>query len=57
MIASQRQPMGIRIPRPLLDRPPAALVATINQYINTHVPEGSWHKAVTDLKPERPDEE
>lgn len=57
MIASQRQSMGFRIPRSLLDRPPAALVAAINQYINTHAPEGSWHKAVTDLKPERSDEE
>jgi hypothetical protein len=43
-VASQRQSMGFRIPRTLLDRPPAALLTEINRYINTHAPEGSWHK-------------
>jgi hypothetical protein len=57
IFASQRQSMGFRIPRPLLDRPPTALVKEINRYINTHAPEGSWHKAVTDDEAERPDEE
>lgn len=44
---SQRQLMGFRIQRSLLDRPPAALAAEINHYIHTHAPEGSWHKSVT----------
>lgn len=57
IIASQRQSMGYRIPRSLLDRPPAALVTAINRYINTHAPEGSCHKAVTDDEAVRPDEE
>lgn len=55
--ASQRQPMGFRIPRPLLDRPPAALANEINRYINTHAPNGSWHKDVTDDNAERTSEE
>ncbi len=56
IVASQRQPMGFRIPRPLLDRPPAALVKEIDRYINTHAPAGSWHQAVTEVEAERPDE-
>jgi hypothetical protein len=52
-VASQRQSMGFRIARTLLDRPPAALLTEINRYINTHAPEGSWHKAVTDDEAER----
>src|SRR5260221_2117570 len=58
VFVSQRQLMGYRIPRPLLDRPPTALVKEINRYINTHAPAGSWHKAVTDAEAEaeRPEE-
>lgn len=55
--AGRRQFMGFRIPRPLLDRPPAALVTEIDRYINTHAPKGGWHKAVTDDDGELPDEE
>jgi hypothetical protein len=55
--ASPRQPLGFRIPRPLLDRPPATLATEIGRYIHTHAPEGSWHKAETDDEAERLDEE
>lgn len=47
LFASHRQFMGYRIPRPLLDRPAAALAAAINRYINTHAPKGSWHQTMT----------
>jgi hypothetical protein len=58
LVASQRQSMGFRISRPLLDRPPTALDTEINRYINSHAPAGSWHKAVTDddEAERRPDE-
>lgn len=54
---SQPASMGFRIPRPLLDRPPATLVTEINRYIFTHAPEGSWHKTMADDKDEQSDEE
>jgi hypothetical protein len=48
LFANQRHYMGFSIPPPLLDRPAAALVTEIDHYINTHAPDGSWHKAVTE---------
>jgi hypothetical protein len=54
MFPSWRQPTGFRILSALLDQPPAVLVTEINHYINTHAPEGSWHKATTDDEAERP---
>lgn len=51
--ASHRQAMGVRIPRPLLDRSPTVLVKEIDCYINTHAPAGSWHKAITNDGAER----
>ena len=57
-VVSLRQPMGFRIPRPLLDRTPTALVKEIDRYIHTHSPAGSWHQAVTgaDAEAEQQDE-
>jgi hypothetical protein len=55
ILAQTQRSRGLRFPRPLLDRPPVELVTQINRFINTHAPEGSWHKAVTENEAERPD--
>ena len=41
----------------LLDRPATELVKEVNRYINTHAPEGSWHKSMTSDEPEQPPED
>jgi hypothetical protein len=41
IIAQTQLSRGLRIPRPLLDRPPATLVIEINHYIHAHTPERS----------------
>jgi hypothetical protein len=55
-VGGGRQPLGPRILPALLDRPAVDLVSEINRYIQTHAPEGSWHKAMTDEEIEQQDE-
>jgi len=47
LVVGQRQVMGFRIARPLLDCSPAVLATEIKRYIHSHAPEGSWHKATS----------
>ncbi len=56
-VGGGRQPLGPRILPALLDRPASELVTEINRYINTHAPEGGWHKEMTSDESEQTPED